>query len=137
MTPALLALTLALADPPVQPPPFLEGLFPCTRCHDGKALVTDTRRRELDFHQSIVLNHLGPQAWCFSCHDPKGRDRLHLASGEGVPFTASHRLCGQCHAEAARAWAEGRHHDRRARKDAPLPLCVACHNPHSAILKPH
>ena len=130
-----LAAALPGGEPQVLPPPFMDGLFPCTRCHDGRTLPTNTRRRTLeDFHENIVLNHLGPGAWCFSCHDPKARDALHLATGEAVPFTASYRLCGQCHVLVYKAWREGRHGQDPEGGKA-LPLCVRCHNPHSAIMK--
>ncbi|MGC8763546.1 MAG: hypothetical protein ACP5VN_07950 [Acidobacteriota bacterium] len=44
----------------VPPPPFTEGIFPCTQCHDGKTVPLNTTRRELvDMHDDIGLHH-GP-----------------------------------------------------------------------------
>jgi len=138
---AILLLAPALAaEPPgflrVQPPPFMDGLFPCSRCHTASA-KPDTRKRGLeDMHENIVLNHLGPGKWCLECHDPRDRDHLHLASGERVPFEASYRLCGQCHGDELDAWTRRQH--GQDPKDPggkePLPLCVRCHNPHSPKL---
>ncbi|MFN7959290.1 MAG: hypothetical protein U0P46_13335, partial [Holophagaceae bacterium] len=39
----------------VPKPPFTEGIFPCTGCHDGKQLKVDTKRRELAMHSEIEL----------------------------------------------------------------------------------
>ena len=135
---SLLLLWAALAafagPPPVQPPPFLDGLFPCTGCHDGVRVVTNPRRRVLeDMHENIVLNHLGGTRWCFDCHDPRERDRLHLKTGEPIDFTASWRLCAQCHAAKVQAWQAREHGAPRkpAGPGGPLPLCVSCHNPHA------
>ncbi len=40
----------------VPPPPFTEGIFPCSECH--KEMTPNPTRRELkDEHTNIVLNH--------------------------------------------------------------------------------
>ena len=76
----------------VPKPPFTEGIFPCTACHDGKAVKLNTKQRELkDMHTDIELTH-GPESrWCLDCHDANDRDHLKLASGEKVEFTASYK----------------------------------------------
>jgi hypothetical protein len=136
----LLGLALAGAEPlpSVQPPPFLDGLFPCAGCHDGKKVQTNSKKRPLeDMHENIVLHHLGDGAWCFQCHDPKERNRLHLANGQAIDFTLSYQLCGQCHADKLQDWRAGRHGKDPKAVDAqsPLLLCVSCHNPHSPQVK--
>jgi hypothetical protein len=121
----------------VQPPPFLDGLFPCTGCHDEKALKTNTRQRPLeDMHDNIVLDHLGSSAWCFTCHEPKSRNQLHLSTGERVDFTRSYRVCAQCHETETKAWQKRQHPSTpRTPSELDLPLCVRCHNPHSPRMK--
>ena len=43
---------------PVSPPPFSEGIFPCSNCHAG--MEVNTKKRELkDEHTSIKLHHGG------------------------------------------------------------------------------
>jgi len=114
------------------PPPFTEGTFPCSQCHAD--LPRNAERRELLFHdeQQSVLAH-GPDRWCLDCHDPVDRDVLHLTSGAAVPFTASYRLCGQCHGDKLRDWRAGIHGKRVGRWDGEKTyfLCVNCHDPHA------
>jgi len=125
---------LGAQDIQVPPPPFTEGIFPCTACHDGTNLKVNRQRRELkDMHSDIVLKH-GPESrWCLDCHDPLNRDRLHLDSGELIPFTVSYELCGQCHGEKLRDWRAGVHGKRTGSWNGQKQylLCVNCHNPHS------
>lgn len=123
----------------VPKPPFTEGIFPCTSCHDGKSMKVNPQRRQLTaMHDDIVLKH-GPESrWCLDCHDANNRDSLHLASGEKVPFTASFLLCGQCHGDKLRDWRGGIHGKRTGSWNGPKQylLCVHCHNPHSPRFKP-
>ena len=118
----------------VPKPPFSEGIFPCTSCHDGKSMKVDTQRRELTgMHGDITLNH-GPESrWCLDCHDAKDRDSLHLASGERIDFTTSYLLCGQCHGDKLRDWRVGVHGKRTGSWNGSKQylLCVNCHNPHT------
>ena len=40
----------------VPKPPFSEGIFPCSQCHDPKAMAPNTTRRVLkDMHTDISL----------------------------------------------------------------------------------
>ncbi len=131
------------APPPAEPlisanaPPFSEGIFPCSGCHDPKD-PPNTRRRELSFHdeQQSVLSH-GEGRWCLDCHDARNRDELHLTSGELVPFTESYRLCGQCHGAKYRDWKVGVHGKRVGQWNGAKTyfLCVNCHNPHTPRFK--
>lgn len=122
----------------VPPPPFSDGVFPCTECHTEADLPTNPARRPLvDAHDDIVLAHDQEHRWCLDCHDAKNRDQLHLASGEGVPFEESYRLCGQCHGEKYRDWRVGVHGRRVGQWNGAKEylLCVHCHNPHEPRFK--
>jgi hypothetical protein len=136
---ALLPATLAAQSerPEVPPPPFTEGIFPCSSCH--ATLPVNRVRRELEaMHGEIVLKHDEQHRWCLDCHDAANRDVLHLAGGEAVPFDESYRLCGQCHGEKLRDWRAGVHGRRvgewNGRKS--YLLCAHCHNPHQPRFKP-
>ena len=74
----------------VPPPPFSEGIFPCSACH-ADLKVNRTRRPLTEMHDDIVLQHDEEHRWCLDCHDATDRDWLHLASGERVPFEESYR----------------------------------------------
>src|SRR6266545_7642449 len=93
----------------VPPPPFSDGIFPCTQCHNKDMPANRTRRALSDMHTDIELKHDTEHRWCLDCHDADSRDQLHLASGEPVPFEQSYRLCGQCHGEKYRDWRAGVH----------------------------
>ncbi|RJQ48147.1 MAG: hypothetical protein C4538_04270 [Nitrospiraceae bacterium] len=120
----------------VPPPPFSEGIFPCTECH--AEMEVNRTRRKLDFHEDIVLKHAEEQRWCLDCHNPDNRDKLRLASGELISFEKSYYLCGQCHGTHFRDWKAGIHGKRTGywndRKQ--YRLCVHCHNPHQPRFKP-
>jgi hypothetical protein len=120
-----------------QTPPFSEGIFPCSGCHDS--LEKNANRRELTFHdeQQSVFDHDSEHRWCLDCHDLKNRDVLHLASGAPVPFTESYLLCGQCHGDKLRDWRMGIHGKRIGKWDGEKTyfLCVNCHNPHTPRFK--
>jgi len=119
-----------------EPPPFSEGIFPCTQCHEGAG---DPKRRELGAHEDVqaMFNHDSENRWCLDCHDNQNRDVLRLASGAHVPFTESYRLCGQCHGDKYRDWRAGVHGKRVGQWDGERTyfLCVNCHNPHSPRFK--
>ena len=119
-------------------PPFTEGIYPCSGCHDGKEKV-NTARRELGFHdeQALVFDHDAEHRWCLDCHDAQKRDQLHLTNGDLVPFTESYRLCGQCHGDKLRDWRLGVHGKRVGNWEGKKTyfLCVNCHNPHTPLFK--
>ncbi len=116
----------------VPPPPFSDGIFPCSECHNKDMPPNRTRRELTDMHADIVLKHDETHRWCLDCHDADNRDQLHLASGEGVPFSESYRLCGQCHGEKYRDWRAGVHGRRVGQWNGQKEylLCAHCHNPH-------
>ncbi len=122
---------------PVPPPPFTEGIFPCSDCHEG--MEPNLQRRTLeDMHTDILLNHAEGQRWCLDCHNPEDRDTLRLVSGEVIPFSESYRLCGQCHGDKYRDWRKGIHGKRTGfwNGDKEYLLCAHCHNPHDPRFKP-
>lgn len=116
----------------VPPPPFTEGIFPCSGCHNADMPPNRTRRQLSAMHEDIVLKHDEEHRWCLDCHDADNRDQLHLASGEPVPFAESYRLCGQCHGEKYRDWRAGVHGRRVGEWNGHKRylLCAHCHNPH-------
>jgi hypothetical protein len=128
------------SDPPAQrvevpPPPFSDGIFPCSTCHAD--LPVDRTRRELGMHAEIELKHDEEHRWCLDCHSATDRDSLHLASGELVPFEESYRLCGQCHGDKYRDWRAGVHGRRIGEWNGQKSylLCAHCHDPHQPRFK--
>lgn len=121
----------------VPPPPFSEGIFPCSDCHGD--MEADTERRELEvMHEEKVLKHAGPEQWCFDCHNTDNRDQLRLISGRLINFDESYYLCGQCHGTIFRDWKAGVHGKRTGEWNGKklYRLCVHCHDPHSPRFKP-
>jgi hypothetical protein len=121
----------------VPPPPFSDGIFPCSECH--KDLQVNTVPRELTMmHDDIKLKHGPKTRWCLDCHNPADRDKLRLASGETIPFEKSYLLCGQCHGDKLRDWRAGAHGKRTGNWNGQKQyfLCAHCHNPHSPHFKP-
>ena len=127
----------AVYDLLVPPPPFSDGIFPCTTCHNKDMPPNRTRRTLSDMHTDIVLKHDAEHRWCLDCHDADHRDQLHLASGDPVPFEESYRLCGQCHGEKYRDWRAGVHGRRVGQWNGAKRylLCVNCHSPHEPRFK--
>lgn len=121
----------------VPPPPFSEGIFPCSDCHEDME-VDRTRRKLEEEHAEIVLRHDEEHRWCLDCHDAENRDKLRLAGGELVDFKESYRLCGQCHGDKYRDWRAGVHGKRTGRWDGEKRylLCAHCHNPHAPRFAP-
>jgi hypothetical protein len=121
----------------VPPPPFSEGIYPCSGCHASMP-ANRTRRTLTDMHTDIVLKHDEEHRWCLDCHDADNRDVLHLASGERVGFDESYRLCGQCHGEKLRDWRAGVHGRRTGEWNGHKTylLCAHCHNPHQPRFQP-
>jgi hypothetical protein len=121
----------------VPPPPFSEGIFPCSACHEP-GMEVDRTKRALGMHEEIVLRHDEEHRWCLDCHNANDRDALHLASGERVPFEESYRLCGQCHGEKYRDWRAGVHGRRTGEwsGEKKYLLCAHCHDPHRPRFQP-
>lgn len=122
----------------VPPPPFSDGIFPCSDCHAADIPVNRQRRELQIAHSEINFEHDAEHRWCLDCHSAVDRDMLHLASGELVPFDQSYRLCGQCHGDKYRDWRAGVHGRRTGRWDGEKQylLCVHCHDAHSPRFRP-
>lgn len=123
-------------DYQVPPPPFSDGIFPCSECHAD--MEPNPKRRLLEeMHEDKVLKHDEKNRWCLDCHDLKNRDKLHLASGKLIDFRESYKLCGQCHGPKLRDWKNGVHGKRTGYWNGKKRylLCVHCHNPHSPKFK--
>ena len=121
----------------VAPPPFSEGVFPCSDCHMEDDEV-DRTPRIVDFHDTVEFDHDEENRWCLDCHDAQNRDMLHLADGRLLPFEESYRLCGQCHAQQLKGWKAGDHGRRTGSWSGKKEylLCASCHDPHSPSFKP-
>jgi Doubled CXXCH motif (Paired_CXXCH_1) len=121
----------------VSPPPFSEGIFPCSQCH-LETDVVDKTRREIAIHNDGIFEHDAANRWCLDCHDAQKRDFLHLADGRLIPFEESYKLCGQCHGPQLRDWKAGDHGKRTGSWSGKKQymLCASCHNPHSPHFKP-
>jgi hypothetical protein len=122
----------------VPPPPFSEGQFPCSDCHDPSIEANRTRRPMQTAHQEVVLRHDEEHRWCLDCHATPDRDKLHLANGELVDFTESYKLCGQCHGDKYRDWRAGVHGRRSGEWNGKKTylLCVHCHSSHAPAFQP-
>lgn len=122
----------------VPPPPFSEGIFPCSQCHADMPVNTSRRKLEMYHFDIEIKNHAEEQRWCLDCHNPDDRDVLRLASGKLVSFKESYYLCGQCHGTIFRDWKAGIHGKRTGEWNGKkvYRLCVHCHNPHQPRFKP-
>jgi hypothetical protein len=123
-------------DIQIPPPPFSEGMFPCSECH-GDMEVNLQRRKLEEFHDDIIFKHDEENRWCMDCHDASNRDMLHSASGELIDFRESYKLCGQCHGPKLRDWKAGIHGRRTGywNGQKQYVLCAHCHDPHSPKFK--
>ncbi len=119
----------------VPPPPFSEGIFPCSDCHS--AMEPNAKHRILEEHTDIILHHDEGNRWCLDCHNKDNRDYLKLADGRLVDFSESYKLCGQCHGDKYRDWKLGIHGKRTGfwNGQKEYRLCAHCHNPHSPRFK--
>ncbi len=118
----------------VSPPPFTDGIFPCTDCHID--IEPNPQRRQLvDMHDDIdaIFDHDSDNRWCLDCHDINSRDSLRTASGKLLGFDESYKLCGQCHGDKLRDWKVGVHGKRTGQWNGEKQylLCVHCHDPHA------
>ena len=120
------------------PPPFSDGIFPCSGCHKDLK-VNRTRRTLTDMHTDIVLKHDEEHRWCLDCHDADDRDHLHLASGELVSFDESlPALRAVPRRETARlAGGRARPAHRRVERPQALPALRELPQPAPAALQGH
>src|SRR5512141_2508566 len=48
----------------VPPPPFSDGIFPCSACHNASMPPNRTRRQLSEMHTDIDLRHDEEHRWC-------------------------------------------------------------------------
>lgn len=108
----------------------------CTTCHATRTANSVTRdgTQLNDFHQGLTTAH-GELA-CVSCHNPDDYSQLRLASGEGIEFADSLRLCAQCHGPQFRDYENGAHGGMTGHWDLAVGPrvrnhCLACHDAHA------
>ncbi len=65
-----------------KPPPFSEGIFPCSRCHEGGPQAPEPE------HYMPHASHLAKGLECADCHMPED---------EAEPQPADQELCAECH----------------------------------------
>lgn len=73
---------------PVPPPPFSEGIFPCSRCHEGGEAAKDDRPA---IPHAL---HVGRGLACADCHSPD--------DDEGDPKVPAAEVCEPCHGDPAK-----------------------------------
>jgi len=146
--PVLLSSLIGTSSPPfakqtyeefsVPPPPFKEGMFPCSNCH--ASMEAKKKKRELkEEHTTIQLRHAETMRWCLDCHYGANRDKLRLFNGDLISFDKSYLLCGECHGNIFKDWKAGIHGKRQgyfAGGKRTYLLCVHCHDSHSPRSKP-
>lgn len=113
----------------------------CTTCHATRApnAATSDGAQLRDFHMGLAAAHGGLQ--CVACHNPANYSQLRLASGEGIEFADSLRLCAQCHGPQFRDYQNGVHGGMTgywdlARGPRVRNHCLACHDAHAPQYQP-
>jgi hypothetical protein len=120
------------------PPPFSEGQFPCSDCHEPDLPVKTARRELTKAHQEIRLLHGGERLWCWDCHDVKSRDELRAAGETLVAYDDAHVACGKCHSAELRDWTHGAHGVRTGSWSGErlAKRCAHCHDAHAPAFPP-
>ncbi len=124
-------LTFTLGSEPTVAPRHLSVLM--TQCYECHATVDEEEfiPRKLEDHTFIHLDHGKGSMWCFSCHNPKAGNTVHVEGKISASFRYSAGLCNKCHSEIYADWKKGVHSKitgymtNREKK-----TCVECHNPH-------
>ncbi len=71
----------------VPPPPFSEGIFPCSDCHNEKDLPTNPVRRTLvDAHDDIDARQVVASQWLRACIRAAPLGRAMLAAWRNSPL---------------------------------------------------
>ena len=127
--------TFPTNEVPLALPAPSKDLHPCSQCHDA-SWKTNTKERPLkDMHDDISALYESKATlhpWCLTCHDAANRDMLRLSDGGLVPFSEAFRVCGQCHGEQFKRWANGLHgkHTGSWNGQKIVHLCGHCHSAH-------
>lgn len=118
----------------VEPREQLLPMYPCSRCHAGRA-PDPTRRVLKEFHvvRSRDFAHGDGAFWCYQCHSTENIDMLRTATGQLVTFNEAWRVCTSCHGDKLQPWRNGTHGlilgfwDGVKHKKS----CPNCHEPHN------
>lgn len=107
----------------------------CATCHDTRDPVVATNdATHLDqFHQGLRYDH--GKLSCLSCHHADDYNRLKLSDGRAIDFSASMKLCAQCHGPQHRDYQNGSHGGMTgywdlSRGPRQRNSCIDCHDPH-------
>ena len=105
--------------------------FPCMECHKNKD-VSEVKLPLSKPHEHLKFDHHDEIRNCFSCHDKKDRDYLHLYSGKKISFDEGYELCIQCHGEKKKDWENGIHGKQIGKWNGEKFRfsCTHCHDPH-------
>ncbi|WP_425398690.1 cytochrome c3 family protein [Aeoliella sp.] len=113
----------------------------CTTCHATREpnLAMNDGSQLVEFHKGLTTQHGSLQ--CVACHNPNDYSQLRLASGEGVEFTDSIRLCAQCHGPQYRDYLNGAHggmtgHWDLSQGPRTRNHCTVCHDAHAPKYQP-
>lgn len=135
--------------------------YPCSRCHEKRGPDPQIREME-DEHRKVALNHGSDRFWCLTCHGSRDKDILTSRDGSEIDYDESYRLCGECHFDRERDWANGAHGKRMGAWVSPdtipanatelsvvdrdiigvwdgdrhLLNCTECHDPHDPLMGP-
>ncbi len=125
------------SEPTVAARPLSELMTKCQSCH---AQVDESEfevRKLVDMHTDIHLDHGNGALWCFSCHNPKAGNTIHVEGKEPASFQYSAGLCSKCHASIYADWKKGVHSKITGYMTAnrEKKTCVDCHNPHHPKFK--
>jgi nitrate/TMAO reductase-like tetraheme cytochrome c subunit len=107
----------------------------CATCHDTREpnFKTTEGAALTEFHIGLRYQHGGQT--CLSCHNSEDYGTLKRADGQALDFSASMKLCAQCHGPQFRDYQNGSHGGMTGYWDlrqGPRERnhCTDCHDPH-------
>lgn len=107
----------------------------CATCHDTREpnYEANNGTHLKQFHQGLLYQHGGQS--CLSCHNAEDYNTLKRADGKPIDFSASMKLCAQCHGTQFRDYENGIHGGMTgywdlSRGGRERNTCIDCHDPH-------